>query len=165
VRVANSLSDCRAGRLALVRRAVAPTLGSVLVAGVSMAPSAVADSAESLRAAVMAIRPASCAPLRSEPVVEHAAETINRSTDAWLGFTARAVPLSDALPLLKDLGYGGNKAAIFQGAGLTDAVAIKSVLLEGHAAIPDCAYADYGVSVLQNQRTENVLVTLVLAGA
>ncbi|MGV0870636.1 hypothetical protein [Mycolicibacterium sp. XJ879] len=112
----------------------------------------------------MAARP-SCAPLRSDPLVEQAAEIVNRSTDKWLDHTGRAVPVPEPLPILKDLGYGGGRAVQIEGAGDTDAQAIAGLLIIGSDILPDCSYTDYGVSLIQNERTGHYLTTVVLAGA
>lgn len=144
--------------------ALAATAMTLVAASVSLAPSAVANSVESLRAAVMTARP-SCAPLRSDPLVEQAADIVNRSTDRWLDHTGRAVPVPEPLPILRDLGYGGGRAVQVEGAGDTDAQAIAGLLIIGYDILSDCSYTDYGVSVLQNQRTGHYLTTVVLAGA
>ena len=132
-------------------------------AAVSVAPSAVAQPSGTLRDAVGAARGASCGPLRSDPVVDHAAEEINGTTDKWLDHTTRAVPETNALAVLKDLGYRGTKATILSGAGKTDANAIKAALLQGYDKIPDCSYTDYGVSAVHNKSQDVILVTVVLA--
>ena len=138
---------------------------TILAASVSLAPAAVANSADSLRAAVIAVRQGTCQPLRSEPAVEQAADIVNRSTDVWLDHKGRAVPVPDPLPVLKDLGYGGGRAVQVQGAGNTDAEAIEGLLLVGYAIVPDCSYTDFGVSMLQNQSTGHYLAVVVLASA
>lgn len=140
------------------------TAMTILGASVSLAPPATASSVDSLRAAVMSVRP-SCEPLRSDPLVEQAAEIVNRSTDAWLDHTGRAAPVPNPLPILTDLGYGGGRAVQVEGAGDTDADAIAGLLLIGYDILPDCSYTDYGVSVIQNQTTGHYLTTVVLAGA
>jgi hypothetical protein len=134
------------------------TTGSVF-----MAPSAVADSSDTLRAALLAARAPSCGPLRSDPLVEKTAAEVNESTDKWVNHDARVEPEADALPRLKDLGYGGSKAAILLGAGATDADSIKAVLLQGYLKIPDCSYTDYGVSALHNTSKDMIFTTIVLA--
>ena len=153
------LSPCRMQGIASAVMVI-----SSLAASVLLAPAAVADSADSLRAAVMAARTASCGPLRSDPIVERVAENVNQSTDAWIDHTARAVPVPDPLPVLKDFGYGGSKATMAQGTGHTGADAIKGLLLGGYNKVPDCSYKDYGVSVMQNRTTKRFLMALVLAG-
>ncbi|CAJ1500488.1 hypothetical protein [[Mycobacterium] burgundiense] len=120
---------------------------------------------DSLRAAVLTARQASCEPLRSDPFVEQAAEIVNRSTDKWLDHLGRAVPVPDPLPILQDLGYGGGSAVQFEGAGVTDAESIAGLLIVAYDTLPDCSYTDYGVSVIQNQRTGHYLTAVVLAGA
>jgi hypothetical protein len=132
-------------------------------ATVSVAPSAVAHPSGSLRDAVVAARGSSCGPLRSDPVVDHAAEEINGTTDKWIDHAARAVPETNALAVLKDLGYRGTKATILLGAAATDVNAIKATLLQGYLKIPDCSYTDYGVSTLHNKSKDMILTTVVLA--
>jgi hypothetical protein len=149
-----------------VRASASPVIvTTILAASVSLAPTAVADSADSLRAAVTAVRQGTCQPLRSEPVVEQAADIVNRSTDVWLDHKGRAVPVPDPLPVLKDLGYGGGRAVQVQGAGNTDAEAIEGLLVVGYDIVPDCSYTDFGVSVMQNQSTGHYLAVVVLASA
>ncbi|KUH85960.1 hypothetical protein AU187_04370 [Mycobacterium sp. IS-1556] len=147
---------------------------SILAGSIAVAPSAIADSADALRSAVNSMRSGTCGPLRPDPALEEAAADINRSADAWIDHTARAAPFelrspvdepADPLPLLKDLGYGGTRARMLQGAHLTEFQSIKALLLQGYDAIPDCSYTDYGANVLQNQNTGSILTTVVLAGA
>ncbi len=148
----------RAGRI-VTRIMVAP----IAAASVLIAPPAAADSAASLSAAVMSVRSGSCEPLRSDPIAKQAAEVVNQSTDDWLNFTGRAAPVEDPLPVMKDLGYGGNKGIVLQGAGRSDADAIKGLLIQGYLDIPDCSYAVYGASVVRNRITNYYLAALVLA--
>lgn len=145
------------------QRGMCLALLAFTTASVSMAPSAVADSSDTLRAALLAARAASCGPLRSDPLVEKTAAEVNESTDKWVNHDARVEPEADALPRLKDLGYGGSKAAILTGAGATDADSIKAVLLQGYLKIPDCSYTDYGVSALHNTSKDMILTTIMLA--
>lgn len=143
-------------------------VGAVMVAavltatGVCVAPAAVADTTDQLRAAVAAARPATC-PLRSDPVIDQAAELINQTTDRWINNTARAVPESNAIPVLQDLGYGGAKASILSGAATSPANAIKATLIQGFDKLPDCSYKDFGVSTLYNAKKDMILTTVVLA--
>jgi hypothetical protein len=148
----------RRAQLGMCLAAIALTIVSV-----SMAHSARADTGDGLRAAIAAVRGTACGPPRSDPVVDQAAAAINGTTDKWIDNASRAVPETDALSILKDLGYGGSKAAILSGAAHTDADAIKAILLQGYAKIPDCSYADFGVSALYNAKKDMVLTTVVLA--
>lgn len=147
-----------------VRREI--SLISIVFAATALvaAPTAMADTTENLRAAVAEARGAACGPLRSNPVIDQAAAAINKTTDQWINNEARAVPETDALPLLKDLGYDGSHAAILSGAARPDAQAIKAVLLQGYAKIPDCSYSAYGVSAMYNAKKRLTLTTVVLAG-
>jgi hypothetical protein len=144
------------------------TVVAVLGAGVPFAPPASGDSADSLRSAVTQVRQAACGPLRDDPLVEQAADIVNRSTDEWINHASRAAPVDkDPLPILKDRGYQGNKAALALGAGRSVAESIKMLLLQGYNKIPDCSYTDYGVSVMQNPNANqgfSNLTVLILAG-
>jgi hypothetical protein len=143
----------------LVAAAVMPFLAATML----LPPPAVADSADSLRAAVGSLRSASCGPLRPDPLVESTAEDINRSSAVWLDHAGRVAPVDDPMPLLKDRGFGGKKARLVQGAGRTSADAIKGLLLQGYLDIPDCSYTEYGVSLMTNRTTNYVLSAIVLA--
>lgn len=168
------IDDARQGFRRIIRRSgsnrrvtrltSAVMAATTLAACISLAPPAVASSADRLRDALMSAHSASCKPLRSDPRLEQAAEDINRQTDKWLDFKGRIAPVDDALPTVKDLGYGGSKVRLLQGANTTEALAIKALLIEGYLAIPDCSYTDYGVSVLQN-RTTNYFLAAAILGA
>jgi hypothetical protein len=135
----------------------------VAAAGIHASPLASANPTETLAAAVNAAREVSCQPLRADPVVQRVAEEVNDSTDRWLNHAARAVPVPDATPLLKDLGYGGDKSVILQGAGSTLGEATKAALLQGYVAIADCSYVNVGVSSLHNMSKNMILTVVVLA--
>lgn len=135
---------------------------ALTVTSMCLAPAAVADSTDQLRAAVAAARPAEC-PLRSDPVIDQAAEKINQTTDRWINNTARAVPETNAIPVLQDLGYGGTKASILSGAATSPANAIKATLIQGFDKLPDCSFKDFGVSTLYNAKKDMILTTVVLA--
>lgn len=148
-----------------------PSIGSlavtvtVMATCIPLAPPALADQVATFKDAVASLRNGtSCGRLHYNPVVEQAADIINRSTDAYLNHTATHVPIADPLPGLKDLGYGGTKATLLQGAHKDPADAIKGALLEGHAAIPDCSYTDFGVSMFRNDKSGYNLTSAVLAG-
>ncbi|NDJ90083.1 hypothetical protein DQP56_06605 [Mycolicibacter senuensis] len=129
-----------------------------------LAPSAFADAAGVKAVMASARSGTSCGPLTENPIVAQAAEIINKSTDDYVEHIAKHVPITDPLPGLKDLGYSGDKAVVLQGARPNEADAIKGMLLEGHAAIPDCSYTDFGVDVRRNETTGYSLVAVVLAG-
>ncbi|GAB4658983.1 hypothetical protein MOKP64_12830 [Mycobacterium avium subsp. hominissuis] len=137
----------------------------LLSAGIWLASSALADPSENFKSAVASARAGtSCGPLRYNPVVEQVAEISNRSTDNYLNHVATDVPVTDPLPGLKDLGYGGSKGVLLSGAARNEADSIKGVLLEGFDKLPDCSYTDFGVSMLRNQGNGYYLTSLVLAG-
>jgi hypothetical protein len=146
-----------------VQRASWVAVLALMAASVSAVPPATADSTDSLTAAVMAARAVSCGPLRANPIVQQAADEVNDSNDKWLNHDSRAIPVPDATPLLKDLGYEGTTSAILIGAGSTSADSIKALLLQGYLNIPDCSYLDYGVSSVHNASKDMILTALVLA--
>ena len=130
----------------------------------TVAPVASADATESLRAVVPAARGTACAPFTTDPRIDKAAEEINDTTDRWINFASRAVPETDALPLLNDLGYGATKAKILSGAAANAGSSIKALVLQGFADLPNCAYTAYGVATAYNARKDVVLATVVLVG-
>lgn len=133
--------------------------------GVTPAPVASADVTDSFRAAVAAARPAACGPIRSDPLIDQVAGQINDSTDRWLNFESRAVPESDAMPLLQDIGYvGASKATILNGGARDVGSSIKGALLQGFAILPDCSLTAYGVATKYNARKDVILVVAVLVG-
>lgn len=151
---------------ALCGRTSAAVIVTALSAAVVSAPPALADSVSVAKDAVTSLRGGtSCAALRDNPIVDQAADIVNRSTDNYLNHTATRTPIVDPLPGLKDLGYDGSKAIALFGSHLNQADALKGALLEGYAAIPDCSYRDFGVSILQNESTDYNLVTIILAGS
>jgi hypothetical protein len=133
-------------------------------AGVVLAPSTFAAPAPNIRDAVASLRGTACGPLRYDPVVEQAAEIINRLEDDYVSHAARQQPISDPIPGLKDLGYGGSKAKLLLGTARTDADAITAMLLQGYDAFADCSYRDFGVSRLRNEDTGLTFTAVVLAG-
>lgn len=150
-----------------VRNAVMATV-AVIAVGLPFSPRAAAEDATILRDAVASARgSASCGPYQYDPIDEHAAEIVNRSTLGYVTHTARNVPADSApfpMPILKDLGSSAGKATFLQGAGFNDANAIKGLLVQGHELLHDCSYTDYGVSLLRDAETGYTLTVVVLAG-
>jgi hypothetical protein len=145
------------------RTAIVAVLMALLSATVT--PAAHADTTTALKDAVTGARGgAACPPLRSDPLVDQIADIVNKSTDDYLNQTATRVPIVDVQEGLKQLGYPGTKAYLLQGADKTEVLTIKGALLEGFAAIPDCSYHDFGVSVRHNNATGFNLAAVVLAG-
>lgn len=137
----------------------------VLCAGVLMAPAAQADPAPAIQDAVASLRAASsCLPLHYDPVVEQAAATITQVNAGYVNHTGTTEPVADALPGLKDLGYGGKKATMLQGAAPDHGDSIKAMLLEGYAALRDCSYTDFGADVRSDDATGITYSVVVLAG-
>jgi hypothetical protein len=160
--------------------------------GVLSAPLTAADPSPTLKEAVVSARSSTqCPPLRYDPIDEHAADIVNRSTDAYVSHTTRNSPAdgsTDALPILKDLGSGAGRSWSLQGAGHnSDSDAIKGVILEGTtpgagkslivssgvfkkleeagpAAFSNCSYTDFGVSLIHNADMGLSLAVVVMAG-
>lgn len=150
------------------RRLVSAVLVAATTVGVGVlaAAPAAANNAQLLKDAVNSARGSSCRSLRYDPIAEHAADIVNRSTVAYINHTARYVPVDDAMPIVKDLGSGASKAVRLQGAGHNhnDVDAIKGVLLQGYKAIPDCSYTDFGVSLFHDVDTGYSLAVAILTG-
>ena len=156
-----------------VRRWISRAGGAVMVftpvagVGVLLAPLAAASPAPDVAQAVASARAgAQCGPLRYNPVVEHAAEIVNRSTYDYLKHTAKSVPIEEPHPtaIMKDLGIGAGKVLSLKDSSEKEADAIKGMLLQGYAAWPDCSYTDFGVSLLHEEQTGYFLVIVVLVG-
>lgn len=163
------LQSRRQLRCGLPRAGVAAPALLAIVVGCSalLAPTALADRAVEVEQAVQAARgSASCGPLTYNPVVEHAADIINRSTYAYLTHTGENVPADGQRPtaIVKDLGMTTDKVISLQGAGQVEADAIKGALIEGDKAIPDCSYTEVGASRLYEEQSGQTLVVVILAG-
>lgn len=139
---------------------------ATVAGGVAVAPASSADFADHLVQAVQQARGGTtCSPLQPEPLVSKVASIAAQSTKTYLNHTARVVPVDDPLPILKERGSSAGKAVLLQGAGKTEADAVKSILITGSSAIPDCSYAQYGVSTLSNDNPNGYYLTaVVLAG-
>lgn len=140
---------------------------TALSSGAVCTPLARADPAPDLKDAVVSARSSQgCGPLRYDPIAEQAAAITNNATDDYLLHRARNAPVSDPMPILKDLGSSAEKAFMLQGSGNNDADAIKGAILEGYAAevLSDCTYTDFGVSRLQNAESGYSLIVVVLTG-
>lgn len=137
---------------------------ALLSATVGLAPAAHADGTDDLRDAVASARgAASCGSLSYNPLLEQAAVIFNQATDDWITHTGKRMPVTDAGPALQDLGYTGTKSVLLAGAGRNQADAIKGAVLQGYAAIPDCAYREFGVSVRRVDAAGYDLAAIVLA--
>lgn len=146
--------------------ALAIVLMMDVAVSVCSAPPGHADFAGDLRGAVAQARDVKCAPLRPEQLADQTAAVVTRSTENYLDHTARAVPVEDPLPILKDLGLNVGRAKLLQGAGKTEADAIEAIVLSGYDVIPDCAYSEYGASALPNSNQGGYFLTaVVLAGS
>lgn len=159
--------------------------------GVMFTPPAAADPDPNLQGTVVSERAKTqCPPLRYDPMVEHAAEIVNRSTDDYVSHRTKNVPAdgaTDALPILKDLGSNATVALSLQGAGHnSDRDAIHGVVLEGitpgvgkelHKGVGvfkpieelgappfgECSLNAFGVSMIRNAEEGLNLATVVLA--
>ncbi|MGV0037069.1 hypothetical protein [Mycobacterium colombiense] len=148
------------------RMAVVIAAAIAAAASFSPAPVATADFADNLRDAVTQARQGSpCGALRPEPLADQTAAIAVRSTGNYLDHNARVIPVSDPLPILKDLGLDAGRAKLLQGAGQTEADAIKAILITGYKELPDCSYTQYGTSTSPNSNLGGwYLSTVVLAG-
>ncbi|MDA4108494.1 hypothetical protein MHOL44478_14690 [Mycobacterium holsaticum DSM 44478] len=125
---------------------------------------AAADPAPTAAEAVAAARGAGCGPLGYDPVVERAAEIVNRSTMVYLNHTGENIPADGPHPtaILSDLGIDAGKDLSLHGAGQDEVNALKGLLIQGYKAIPDCSYTDFGASHLYDEQTGFHLITVIL---
>jgi len=129
-----------------------------------MATPAMADPRSTLTSAVDSVRSASqCPPLRSDPLVERAAQMAMQATSDYISHRSAAVPFTDPMPALKTIGYTGSKALLLSGYGTDEADAIHGVLLEGREVILDCSYTQYGVSATRDDGGFNLTSVLLAA--
>ncbi|WP_235738277.1 hypothetical protein [Mycolicibacterium austroafricanum] len=143
------------------------TAATVAAAGWTGAPTAGADPHQGLTEVITAARgSAPCGPLRYDPQAEHAAEIINRSTYAYVNHTAEHVPADDTHPaaIAADVGLTGTKVISLQGAGKSERDAIQGLVTQGYLALPDCAYTDFGTSMLYEPESGYSLAVVVMAG-
>ncbi|MCV6979373.1 hypothetical protein H7I53_03910 [Mycolicibacterium pulveris] len=137
------------------------------VAGWLGVPAAVAEPHPALAQAIKSARAGTaCDTLQYSPKAELAAEIVNRSTRDYVNFTAEYVPADDPHPtaIAKDVGIEGTKVMSLQGAAKTEIDAIKGLLLQGHQALSDCGYTDYGVSMLHEPQSGYSLAVVVMVG-
>lgn len=138
----------------------------VTLVGIGALPvaQAVADPAPTAARAVAAARGTACGPLHYNPVVERAAEIVNRSTMVYLNHTGENIPADGPHPtaILNDLGIEVREDQSLHGAGRTDVDALKGLLIQGYQAIPNCSYTDFGASHLYDELTGYHLVVVIL---
>lgn len=157
------------GQSALGRMARSLTIGATtlfVIAALTSAPFARANATDRLQDAVAQARAGSgCAPLRLDPIAEQVAAIVNKSYTDWLAHISTAPPISDPLPGLKELGYQGGKGIFLGGVSKKqESDAVKGVLLEGYAAIPDCGYTDFGADMFYDEASGYTMAAVVLAG-
>jgi hypothetical protein len=136
-----------------------------IASGPWLAAPAAAGSSDALTGALMSSRSqTSCDPLQRDPLLQQTSDIVLRTTQQWLDFNARDVPVQDPMPMLKDLGYGGGKVTMVQGAGTTEADAIHGALLNGFKDIPNCSNSTFGSSMGRNERSGFYLTVILLSG-
>ena len=138
----------------------------VLVSSAELASPVSADPLASLTNVVDTIRSASgCPPLQADPLVTRVAEMATHATSDYIHHRTAAIPFDgDAMPALKTIGYRGGHAMLMQGYGDTETKAIHGLALLAWdpAAIPKCAYTQYGISAIQDDGA--VFTAVLLAG-
>lgn len=115
--------------------------------------------------ALMSARAATqCSALQSDPVVTQVAGIVNRSTSDYVVHQARHVPVSDPVPVLRDVGSNATKAIMLQGQGQNPGDAIKGAVLQGYGVISDCSYDHVGVSIIIDSQTGRTYTAALLTG-
>jgi len=163
--ISRSTRHTRAGIRRRRALSLITVVATALLVGCWHAPLASADFADNLRSAVTQARGgSSCAPLRPEPLADQAAAVVAHSTASYLDHNARAVPIADPLPVLKDVGLNVGRAKLLQGAGQTESDAIKVVMITGFRDLPDCSYTVVGISTLPNNNSGNWFLSVAILG-
>lgn len=145
---------------------IAPSVALALGTGLVQSAPAGAEPSPTLADAVAQIRGGtSCPALQYDPLAEHTASIVNRSTDTYLSHQAENVPVEDAFPIYRDLGGKGAKVKVLLGAADNDGDATKGLLLQGFSAIPDCSFTTFGADRLWNADAGKVLLAVVLVGS
>lgn len=142
-----------------------PTVAAMLIP----VPSASADSIADLRSAVSARR-GNCPALLADPILDQVAQNANLQTQKYINHTARFVPMTDPMPMLRQLSYPAGKAKLL--AGFADVhkfpdapqKAVYGAALFGAENIPDCTYNRYGADVITDAETGMTTASIVLAG-
>jgi hypothetical protein len=157
----------RAGTSRGLGRRVALALG-LAASGLAVAGGpAHADPGTVLDQALMSARAGTpCGQFGPDQQVAHAADIINRSTRDYLAQHADTVPADAQHPdaIVKDLGIPASKTFALLGAAQSPGDAIKGLLVQGFAAIPDCSYNRMGTSMIYDADSGYTLVTAVLVG-
>ncbi|WP_246224295.1 hypothetical protein [Mycolicibacterium anyangense] len=145
---------------------IAPSVALALGTGLVQSAPAGAEPSPTLADAVAQMRGGtSCPALQYDPLAEHTASIVNRSTDTYLSHQAENVPVEDAFPIYRDLGGKGAKVKVLLGAADNDGDATKGLLLQGFSAIPDCSFTTFGADRLWNADAGKVLLAVVLVGS
>jgi hypothetical protein len=142
-------------------------------AGVPCAPSATAqpeaDIAAQLESAFASALDSArgatqCSAFQSDPAVNQVAGIVNRSTSDYVVHQARHVPVTDPVPILRDVGSNAAKAIMLQGQAFSPGDAIKGAVLQGYAVISDCSYDRFGVSIIVDSQTGRTYAAALLTG-
>jgi hypothetical protein len=140
-----------------------------VVTAMVFAPLASSDDTADLRSAVAAKR-GSCAALQPDPLLDQVAQNASLQTQKYANHTARFQPMTDPMPMLRQLSYPAGKAILLSGFAnvhdFEDAPqrAIYSATLFGWDTIPDCTYTRYGADLTTDANTGITTTAVVLAG-
>jgi hypothetical protein len=132
-----------------------------LAASAGMSGRASADPQGSLSRAVDNFRGSSCSPLQSDPLVTRAAQMANQESREYIRYRSAVVPFTDPMPALKTIGFTGSKALLVSGYGKNERDSIHGLIVEGHDALRDCTWTQYGVDTLEDEGF--ILTSVVLA--
>ncbi|MGE2713039.1 hypothetical protein ACQI4L_03165 [Mycolicibacterium litorale] len=137
------------------------------VAAISTAPSGYADPISTLAEAVNTARAASnCPPLQRDTLVERGAQMANKSTSDYINLRSAAVPFTDPMPALKTIGYPGEgKGLVLAGYGVSEADALRALILQYRAFKPDCSYTQAGVDAMRDPAGFNLASAVLTAPA
>jgi hypothetical protein len=153
----------------LIRRATAAATLTVVTA-LAFAPLAASDDTADLKSAVAAKR-GSCPALQPDPVLDQVAQNASLQTQKYASHTARFQPMTDPMPMLRQLSYPAGKAKLLSGFAdvhdVEDAPqrAIYGATLFGWDSIPDCSFTRFGADLTTDANTGITTTAVVLAGS
>lgn len=146
---------------------------AAICVAMTFTPTAAADTATALKAAVDEARiVAGCPPLQLDSVLNDVSQRAVRESDAWISHAGRFLPVSDTnvqgvpsvTQALREVGYNPSKVRMLSGygdartggPGDNETKAISSVVIQGRGwdVFSDCGYTKYGFGALSNDSSQ-----------
>lgn len=142
-------------------------MGVAMVAVFCSVPTAYADTADVLKAALDAARSeAGCPPLQLDPKLTEITDKTAKEVHGWVTHTGRFLPTEDAtvMAVLRKADYKTLKARMLSGyaddqtggPGSHEDKAVKATVLQGLSfeVFGDCSYTKYGMSAISDDGSQ-----------